>query len=180
MDTTQIVFQIALILVPAGAVLLTAIFFMRKMQENDLRSAHQVLNAELKKDRQSFFLPQRVDAYQRVILLMERIHPNSLVMRHNNPGLPAAAMQIKLLESIREEFDHNIAQQMFIKGETWEMAKKAKEETLKIIHLAGQQMGPTSNGMDLSSKIFEIVGEVGTLPSEIAVQALKKDVQELF
>ena len=176
----EIAFQLALIIVPAGAVLLTAVFFMRKMAEKDLRATHSALNAELKKDRQEFFLPQRVDAYQRVILLMERIHPNSLVMRHNNPGLPAAAMQIKLLESIREEYEHNIAQQLFINAGTWDMVKKAKEETLKIIHLAGQQMEPTSTGMDLSAKIFEIVGEVGTLPSEIAVEALKKDVQQMF
>ncbi len=41
-------------------------------------------------------------------------------------------------------------------------------------------MGPTSVGMDLASKIFEIVGEVGTLPTEIAVEALKREMQELF
>ncbi|MDX2362635.1 MAG: hypothetical protein QNK23_17635 [Crocinitomicaceae bacterium] len=172
----DIVFQIALIVVPAGAVLLTSVFFMRKMVEREIRSTH----GELKVERQKFFLPQRVDAYQRAILLMERVHPNSLVMRLNNPGLPAAAMQIKLLEAIREEYEHNIAQQMFIAPTTWDMVQKAKDETMKIVNLAGQQMEPTSNGLDLSSKIFEIVGEVGVMPSEIAVRALKEDVQKLF
>jgi hypothetical protein len=179
-NITQLIFQIALILVPAGAVLMTAIFFMRKIAEKDLRASHSQLNAELKTERQKFFLPQRVDAYQRAVLLMERIHPNSLVMRLNNPGLPAAAMQIKLLDSIREEYEHNIAQQMFISVDAWNMVKKAKEETVKIVNLAGRQMEPTSNGMDLAGKIFEIVGEVGTLPTEIAVEILKKEVQQLF
>ncbi|MBL1279138.1 MAG: hypothetical protein COA33_002650 [Fluviicola sp.] len=169
-------FQIALILIPSGAVLLTAVFFMRKSYEKELL----VLNSELKKERQNFFLPNRVDAYQRAILLMERIHPNSLVMRLNNPGLPAAAMQVKLLEAIREEYEHNIAQQMYISPATWEVVKKAKEETIKIINLAGRQMSATSNGMDLSGKIFEIAAEVGTLPTEIAVNILKEEVQRLF
>jgi hypothetical protein len=111
---------------------------------------------------------------------MERIHPNSLLMRHNNPGLPAAAAQIKLLESIREEFEHNVAQQMFVSKESWDFVKKAKEETIKIINLAGRQMDATSTFTDLAGKTFEIVAEVGQLPSEIAVDYLKQEVQELF
>lgn len=176
MDITQIVFQIALILVPAGAVLMTAVYFMRRESEKEMRNAQ----IELRKERQKFFLPNRVDAYQRAILLMERIHPNSLVMRHNNPGLPAAAMQVQLLEAIRSEYEHNIAQQMFISQPTWDLVRKSKDETVKIVHLAGQQLDSTATGMDLSSKIFEIVGEIGELPSEIAVRALKEEVQALF
>lgn len=176
MEVTQIIFQIALIIIPAGAVLLMAIFFLRKEAAKEFRNA----NIELKTDRQKFFLPHRAEAYQRAVLLMERIHPNSLVMRLHNPGLPAMAMQAKLLESIREEYEHNIAQQLYIAPATWELVKKSKEETVKIINLAGQQMEPTSLGMDLSGKIFEIVAEVGVMPTEIAVQALKNDLQQLF
>ena len=138
------------------------------------------MQIELKKERQQYFLPSRVEAYQRAILLMERIHPNSLVMRLHNPGLPAMALQTKFLEAIREEYDHNVAQQLFVSPQGWELVKNAKEETIKIINLAGRQMSPSSNGMDLSAKIFEIVAEVGKLPTEIAVDYLKKEVQELF
>ncbi len=172
----EYLFQIALVVIPAGAVLLTAIFFMRKTYEKELLSS----NIELKRERQKFFLPHRVDAYQRAILFLERIHPNSLVMRLNNPGLPSAAFQVKLLESIREEYEHNIAQQMYISPASWNLVKKSKEETVKIINLAGKQMDATSNAMDLSGKIFEICAEVGTLPTEIAVDVLKEEVQGLF
>ena len=172
----EIVLQLALIILPAGAVLITAVLFMRKESERESKD----LKIALKKERHKFFLPNRVDAYQRVVLLLERIHPNSLIMRHNNPGLPYKALQIKFLEAIREEYEHNIAQQLFISPEAWNLVKKSKEETVKIINLAGSQMGPAATGMDLMSKIFEIVGEVGTLPSEVAVEALKKELQQLF
>jgi hypothetical protein len=170
------VLQIALIIFPAGAVLLTTIFFLRRETSKEIRN----MQIELKKERQQYFLPSRVEAYQRAILLMERIHPNSLVMRLHNPGLPAMALQTKFLEAIREEYDHNVAQQLFVSPQGWELVKNAKEETIKIINLAGRQMSPSSNGMDLSAKIFEIVAEVGKLPTEIAVDYLKKEVQELF
>lgn len=172
----EIIFQIALMVLPAGAVIFIAVFFLRKHSENQIRQA----SFELKKERQQFFLPNKVDAYQRTILLMERIHPNSLIMRHSNPGMPSAALQVKLLESIRQEFEHNITQQMYIPINTWELVKNSKDETMKIINLAGQQLGPTSNGMDLANKIFEIVGEVGTLPTEITVRALKEEFQKIL
>ncbi|MFT5778332.1 MAG: hypothetical protein ACI837_001288 [Crocinitomicaceae bacterium] len=172
----NIILQIVLIIVPAGAVLLMAMAFLRKSGEKEVRAAH----IELKRERQKFFLPSRVEAYQRSVLLMERIHPNSLVMRHQNPGLPAMAMQVKLLESIRQEYEHNIAQQLFVSLPAWELVKKSKEETIKIIHLAGKQMSETSMALDLSAKIFEIVAEVGTMPTEIAVDVLKKELQDLF
>ena len=173
---TNLILQVVLIIVPAAAVILMAYFFLKKSGEKELRAAH----IELKRERQKFFLPSRAEAYQRSVLLMERIHPNSLVMRMQNPGLPAMAMQVKLLDAIREEYEHNIAQQLFVSPAAWELVKQSKEETLKIIHLAGKQMEPTSMALDLSSKIFEIVGEVGKLPSEIATEVLKQELQELF
>jgi hypothetical protein len=172
----EFLFQIALILIPSGAVLLTTIFFLRKETAKEIQS----MRAELKKERQSFFLPHRVESYQRAILLMERIHPNSLVMRLHNPGLPAKALQTEFLEAIREEYDHNVAQQMFVSPQGWQMIKNSKEETIKIINIAGNQMGATSTGMDLSAKIFELVAEIGQLPTEITVEYLKREIQELF
>lgn len=172
----EILFQIALILLPSGAVLYTTMMFLRKQSEKDLRN----LQIELKKERQTFFLPNRMEAYQRAVLLMDRISPNSLVMRMHNPGLPAKMMQAELLKSIREEFDHNVAQQIFISPKAWEMVRNSKEEIIKIINLAGSQMTETSMAMDLSAKIFEISAEVGTLPTEITIEYLKRELQELF
>lgn len=176
MNWSDVVFQIALILIPAGAVLMTTIYFLRKENEKELRN----MQIELKKQRQEFFLPNRVEAYQRAVLLLERIHPNSLVMRLHNPGLPARAMQAELLKAIRDEYDHNVAQQIFVNPQIWEMVKNSKEETIKIINIAGNQMAATSMGMDLSAKIFEVVAEIGELPSEITIKVLKEDLQKLF
>ncbi len=172
----EVVLQIALIIFPAGAVLLTTIFFLRKESSQELRS----MQIEMKKQRQEFFLPNRVESYQRAVLLMERIHPNSLVMRLHNPGLPARALQAEFLQAIRDEYDHNVAQQLFVSIQGWQMVKNSKEETVKIINLAGNQMSAAATGMDLSAKIFEIVAEIGQLPTEITVEYLKRELQELF
>jgi hypothetical protein len=172
----DVVLQIALIVFPAGGVLLTAIYFLRRETSKEVIQ----MQVELRRQRQEYFLPTRVEAYQRAVLLMERIHPNSLVMRLHNPGLPAKALQAEFLKAIREEYDHNVAQQLFVSPQGWQMVKDSKEETIKIINIAGNQMQPTSTGMDLSATIFELVAEIGQLPSEITTEYLKKELQELF
>ncbi len=95
-------------------------------------------------------------------------------------SVPAKKLQADLLQAIREEYDHNVSQQLFVSPQGWDMVKNSKEETIKIINLAGNQMSATSLSMDLASKIFEIVAEVGKLPTEITVEYLRKELQELF
>lgn len=176
MNITELIITVLLIVIPSGGVLLTAYLFLRKQSEREVLN----LQIELKRSRQEAFLPSRMEAYQRAVLLMERIHPGSLVMRLHNPGLPAKQMQANILQSIREEYDHNVSQQLFVSVQGWEMLRNAKEETIKIINIAGNQMSPTSTGTDLAGKIFEIVAEVGKLPTEIVVDYLKKEFQELL
>ncbi|MDR0802262.1 hypothetical protein [Fluviicola sp.] len=170
------IFPILISLISAGGVLFMAYLFLKKTGDREIRSAQ----IELKKERQKHFLPMRVEAYQRAALLMERIHPGSLVMRLHNPGFPARKLQADLLQAIREEYDHNVSQQMFISPQAWEMVRNSKEETIKIINLAGNQMDATAFSTDLAGKIFEIVVEVGKLPTEITVEYLRKELQELF
>ena len=168
--------HIVLIILPAGGIFLTVVLFLKKQGEKEVRH----LQIELRKERQNFFLPSRVESYQRAVLLMERINPNSLVMRLHNPGLPAKAFQAELLKAIREEFDHNVAQQIFISIPAWKMVKSSKEETIKIINLAGKQMEAVATSTELAGKIFEIVNEIGNTPTDITVEYLKKELQELF
>ncbi|MDD2982418.1 MAG: hypothetical protein PHQ74_03435 [Crocinitomicaceae bacterium] len=179
----NILFQLALIILPTAAVIFTAVYFLKKQNdifkyqaEKEMRNVH----LELKKERQSYFLPNRVEACQRAVLFLERISPNSLIMRLHNAGYPAKMMQAEFLKAIREEYDHNVAQQIFISPQAWEMVKNSKEETIKIINIAGQQMDETSTAIDLNAKIFELVAEIGVLPTEITIEFLKKELQELF
>ncbi len=167
-------------LISGGAVLAMAYFFLKSNEKQGNDKGIQLLQAELKKERQKYFLPNRVEAYQRSLLLMERISPTNLVMRLNNPGLPARAMQAELLNAIRQEYDHNVAQQLFVSPKAWEMVRSSKEETIKIINIAGNTMTAMSLGTELSTKVLEICGEVGKLPTEITVDFLKEELQGLF
>jgi len=156
-------------------IIIVYLFLKRQSQKEQVN-----LEVELKKQRQEFFLPNRVDAYERAILLMERLHPNSLVMRLNNPSLPATIMHAEFLKTIREEFDHNITQQLFISPIAWKLIRDSKEELVKLINLAASQVQENATAIELSAKIFELVAQLEKLPSEVATEFLKNEFQELF
>lgn len=167
---------LSLILITCGSIVLIVFRFLKKQNSREVLN----LNLELRKQRQEFFLPSRLDAYQRSVLLMERIHPNSLIMRTHNPSLNAKLYQVELTKSVRNEFEHNVTQQIFITPITWGIMKSSKEEVIKLIHIAGSQMEESATSIQLSEKIMEIVAQLEQFPTEIAVDALKKEFQELI
>ena len=73
-----------------------------------------------------------------------------------------------------------MAQQIFISKESWDIIKKAKDETIRIINLAGEKTKKDAKSIELSSNIFQIINELEALPTEVAVNILKKEIQTLF
>ena len=89
-------------------------------------------------------------------------------------------MHAEFLKTVREEFDHNVAQQLFISPFAWKLLRDSKDELLKLINLAASQLNENATALELSSKIFELVAQLELLPSEVAIEYLKKEFQELF
>lgn len=173
MDSVLLLFSI---LIPVAALIVVIYLFLKKFNEDKIKT----LQLQLKQERTKFFLEPRLDAYQRIVLLLERITPANLIMRIHNPSKSANEMHSEILSTIRREFDHNVAQQIFISPAAWEMVKKSKEETIKLINIAAKQMEEEATATDLSNKVFELNAEIGELPTEIAIKYVKEELQKLF
>lgn len=187
MSRAEILLQFGIYVVPALAVFGAVYYFTNKwfeIQKDRVKIDSAKAERELigrgqeKEDLRKHFIPMQVDAYQRLVLFMERIAPNNIVMRLNNPGLPAAVFQSKLLESIREEYEHNLAQQIFVSNEAWRITQNSKEEVLKIINMAGSKMQPTSLANDLAKMIFEITAQLEFQPTDRAIALLKDELNK--
>ncbi|MBM3418892.1 MAG: hypothetical protein FJY17_08255 [Bacteroidetes bacterium] len=148
--------------------------FLKKAEAREIK----FLQIELKKQRQEFFLPNRFQAYQQAILFLERIHPNNLVLRLNKPGIAARVLQTEMLKNIREEYDQNIAHQLFLSATAWGMIKKSREDVVRIINLAGDQMSETSTSLEFSVKIFEMLSQLETLTVEVSIDFVKGEFQD--
>ena len=172
----EYLFYAVLVIIPSAMVFGVAYYFLNKVNRDQVMA----YSADIRKERQKHILPMKVEAYQRMILLLERIHPNSIVMRVHNPAKVATLMQHELLEQISSEFEHNIAQQMFVSPQAWEMVKRSKDEVIQLVHIAGKQMDIDSTATDLSAKLFELSAQVSPFPTEIAIQFLKEEFQAMF
>ena len=71
-------------------------------------------------------------AYERIVLFLERTQPNSILMRQNLTKMNCLQLQTTLLKQIREEFEHNVAQQLYVSREAWALVCNAKESLVKL------------------------------------------------
>lgn len=145
-----------------------------------LRNSEKVRKAELLLKNHEIILPLRLQAYERLTLMLERISPESLLTRHNQSGLTSMQLHTLLLTSIRNEFEHNLSQQVYVSAKAWELVKNARHQITVLINGAAQQTNPSAPALELCKKILENVGEYEKLPTSAAIEFMKKEVQKLF
>jgi hypothetical protein len=158
-------------------VLFLTVFYILHSYFEDNEKKRQIKTA-LK--NRKLITPLRLQAYERIILLLERISPESLIMRISVTGMTCKQLQSEMLGSVRAEFDHNLSQQLYVSNEAWEMIKGARSNTIKLINTAADKVQPDSQSMHLSTTILEMVMEMDKTPSVYAIEFLKKEVQKLF
>lgn len=142
-------------------------------------------NHELKKtllfEQRKISQPLRLQAYERIIVFLERIHPFSLLQRVYQPNMLLTEFQLELIRTIRMEYEYNLSQQMYINNEAWQMVTTAKEETIKLINSFGSQISDDKDGIELSKAILNYYMQTQKeIPVQIAINYVKDDVKSLF
>ncbi len=135
---------------------------------------------DLKSEQLKTMQPLRLQAYERCILLMERMSPESLVIRTHKPGISASQLKVDLIADINSEYNHNLSQQLYVSSQAWQVIRVVKEEMINLINTAYSDLGPNSVGLDLSKTIFEYLIKIETLPTHKALTFLKKEFDLVF
>jgi hypothetical protein len=99
----------------------------------------------------------QLQAYERLILLTDRIAIPNLIQRVNQPGLDAKEMQTLLTHSIRQEFEHNITQQIYVSPEAWDAVRNFKEQNLLIVNQVASFLPPEASGSDLNRSLLDLL-----------------------
>lgn len=164
------------ITIPSFMVFITAWFILRKMIQNDQDKRRQ----ELILQNSRTVVPIRLQAYERIVLFLERISMESLLVRVNSPGMTAAQLHSALLNTIRSEFEHNLSQQIFMSQQAWEVVKSARSNTIKIINTEFEKIPTTATGLELSKILLEKVMELDKEPTRIAIDFIKSETGRLI
>lgn len=187
MESFKAISDVLLYFVPAILVLLGMFTVMKKFLDNQsivirkfLERDLQMKNVEERNTRQRESVPLKLQALERVILFLERISPNSLLVRVHRGGMAASQLQSELVATIRAEFEHNLSQQIYVSEQAWEEVKDAKEEMIRIINNAFSHVGANASGIQMSSQIFEQVLKMENVPTQKALDFIKSEAKKIL
>lgn len=121
----------------------------------------------------------QLQAYERMALLVDRISLPNLLSRVSSEGLTSREMQFVLSRNIRDEFEYNITQQIYVSADAWNAVKNLKEKNLLVINQVTAALPPTATGHELSRAILETLlndpkADISSLVSEALSFEAKK------
>ena len=161
---------------PSVIVFVVTFFTLKQFMD----SQNRMKALELKFTNRKDMTPIRLQAYERIVLLLERITPSNLILRVHRQGMSARMLQAELLKAIRQEYDHNLSQQIYMSNNSWELTRNAKEETMKLINLSAGRLNDQGTGMELYQIILEATSKLEKLPTQIAIDYIKEEINEYF
>lgn len=164
--------MIALIVAVAALLISLATFFLFTRQRKKVAAS----------EASSFNTrPLQLQAYERLVMLTERIALPNLVSRANQPGMNAREMQVLLLETIKQEYEYNSTQQIYVSPVAWEAVRNLKEQNMLIINQIASTLPAEATSFDLNKRLLEFVmtQSKGALHS-IVLEALNYEAKKLM
>jgi hypothetical protein len=164
------------ILIPASIVLYAVYLIVRSFIQREI----ELKKLDVRGRSIETILPTRLQAYERMVLFLERISPQNLLIRLNNPGFSARDFQKVLLDEVRNEYNHNVSQQVYMSEEVWSQVKNAKEDLIILINEASSEMASEATSIDLAKRIFQMTMDKKVDLISHALSELKKEIQQIF
>ena len=146
---TELYWSIAIAILLAGSL---AFLFWKQRKEAKILTKDRPQESSNINSRQL-----QLQAYERLILLTDRIALPNLISRVNQPGLSAREMQFLLTQSIKQEFEHNITQQIYVSPEAWDAVRNFKEQNLLVINQVASYLPAEAASSDLNKSLLELV-----------------------
>ena len=175
------VFIIILVVAVLAAVAVTGwIVYLLVKRYFDNRQKERLLQMKLDERSETLKVvtPIRLQAYERMALFLERIAPSSLVLRCWQPGMDLKLLQGVMTKNIRDEWEHNLSQQVYLSPGLWARIREAKDEMVNLVNSAAVSLPDTSDPTRLAAAIF--ASAATHAPVDGALDAMHKELHELF
>ncbi|MGY8887006.1 MAG: DUF7935 family protein [Flavobacteriales bacterium] len=172
-EAIQILNYVAYLL-PAIVVGIIAYYFFKGHTANEEGRRRYLIQ----KEAQNQLIPMRLQAYERITLFLERTDPNKLLVRVKPISEDTAKYEELLIKNIEQEFEHNLAQQIYLTSECWNLVNAAKNATIQVIRQGAMREKDTTAAKMREYLLRSFLGEV--TPSQKALDYVRKEVSELF
>lgn len=133
MDNVSVVISIVIVVF-----LMASYFILFKGKKNERNNPPILMNENNKNDLQlvsrKIVVPLKIQACERLLLYIERIQFPILVKRVFIPQMSRSDFQFSILQNVQDEFEHNLAQRLYVSEQTWQLIVLAKEEVLQNVN----------------------------------------------
>lgn len=164
------------VIVPSVLVILTAVLVTK--QHNKKTDNFNRLRESIEAKKIS--LPVRLQAYERMTMLMERISPEALLFRVSAADVTAKEYEGMLLDQIRTEWNHNLSQQIYLSQELWNQIRTARGNIVQLISICSERVHPESPATELSKRILATLMELDRHPARTALDMLRAEAFTIF
>ncbi len=162
---------------PATILAVTVIYIIRSFMTRDQQLRLIESKVHLSKDTMII----RLQAYERMALLLERMHPSSLINRLLESGMTTRDLQFAMVTSIHTEVEHNFAQQIYISADAWNLIVSSKKELIKMVTMMAGTIDAQAPAQQLANMILMGIEQVEEpLPSQVALDFLKAEAKNIL
>jgi hypothetical protein len=90
-------------------------------------------------------------------------------------------MKVLLTETIKQEFEYNSTQQLYVSATAWEAVRNLKEQNILLINQVATSLGSMANGATLNKKLLEILLSQQQEPlHDIVTKVLNQEAKRLM
>ncbi len=168
--------EILKLVLPATLVLYGMFLTIKVMVGKSLLSKE----LDLKHKSLEITLPVRMQAFERMALFLERISADNLLVRLNKPGMTAGVLHYAILEEVRNEFNHNVAQQVYLSKELWSMVVTAKEDLITKVNATFEETDPEATSIEYAKKLLELMMQTDINSIDLALSSLKEELGKYY
>jgi hypothetical protein len=145
-----------------------------------LDRSERVQMIELKKTISSQTLPLRMQAYERIVLFVERVNPANMLIRLAGSVDSASELHSLVVAEIRNEYQHNMTQQIYVSSKAWAVVKRVKDDTLSVVTNAVKALPENATALELSKTVLAHLSHLQDNPYDIATSIIREDMEQLF
>jgi hypothetical protein len=176
MNSLEIFLDIVKYILPSVIVFFTAYYIIRNHTQETL----QKMSLETRRQNQSLITPVRLQAYERLVLFLERISPTQLIITLNQPGSSAHTLRAEMIATVNQEYAYNISQQVYVSAQAWNVIRVVKEQVIQLINTQYENMAENAMAPDLSKAIIEALMQDDQQPTQKAIDFLKAELNLYF
>ena len=168
MDSLSILFTVAIVIFLFGSFYYLYNEYKKRKKKNTMVNEYSTIQLQLQ-------------AYERLTLFVDRVALPNLISRVNQPSASVREMQVLLTQHAKQEFEHNITQQIYVSADAWTAVKNLKDQNILIVNQLANLLPPQATGIDLCKVILEFLmnDPKGTLP-QVVSEVLSFEAKKLL